>query len=347
MVNVYFLPFEKIDKLDDFLNRFDFLKNFSEKDKIGLKIHFGNSHHNNNVSPDFVLPIVNKLKEKNIVGILTDTNVLYRGERDDTFSHLEVVYKKGYDKLGIPILIAGGFDADYEFDIDINGKHFKKLYYAKEYEKFDGMIAITHFKGHGLSGIGGTLKNIGMGCASRKGKFAMHSNISPVVNNSICKGCGKCVENCLFNAITLKNEKAFIDREKCKGCAFCIHVCPFGAINIPWSSVTTEEFQERIVEYAYGIIKFYKDKFLAINFLTNIAGDCDCCSNPGEILSKDIGVCVSDDPVAVDKCSSDLIREINKKDVFLEIKPKVDYTTQFRYAEKIGLGTTKYKLIVF
>jgi uncharacterized Fe-S center protein len=347
MKNVYFLPFEKIDKLDEFLNKFDFLKNFKEKDKVGLKIHFGNSHHKNQVPPEFVLPVVNKMKEKNIFGILTDTNVLYRGERDDTFSHFEVIYKNGYDKLGIPILIAGGFDGDYEFEIDINGKHFKKLYFAKEYEKFDGMIAITHFKGHMLSGIGGTIKNMGMGCASRMGKFAMHSNVSPVINISACTGCGKCVNECPFGAISLKDKKSYIDKEKCKGCAWCVHICPSGSINIPWSSVSPGEFQERIVEYAYGIIKFYKGKFFAINFLINIAGDCDCCSNPGELLSKDIGVCISEDPVAVDKCSADLIKEINGKDVFLEIKPKIDYTTQFEYAEKIGLGSTKYKIILF
>ncbi|MCS7181448.1 MAG: DUF362 domain-containing protein [bacterium] len=347
MANVYFLPIEKIGKFEEFLDKFNFLKNFQNNDKIALKIHFGNSHHKNQVPPEFLFPVVEKLKEQKVFGILTDTNVLYRGERDDTFSHLEIVYKNGYDKLGTPILIAGGFDADYEFDIEIDGKHFKKLYYAKEYEKFDGMIAITHFKGHMLSGIGGTLKNVGMGCASRKGKFAMHSNLTPIINLSTCTGCEKCSNECPFGAISIKEKKAYIDKNKCKGCAWCVHVCPFGAINIPWSSVKPEEFQERIVEYAYGLIKFYKDKFLSINFLINIAGDCDCCSNPGEILSKDIGVCISEDPVAVDKCSSDLVKEINGKDVFLEIKPKIDYSRQFDYAEKIGLGTTKYRLIVF
>lgn len=347
MVNVYFLPFEKINKLSDFFDKFNVFDKFAEKDKIGLKMHFGNSYHKNQVPPEYLVPIINKLKSKNLFTCLTDTNVLYRGERDDTFSHFEVVYKNGYDKFGIPILIAGGFDADYEFDIEIDGKHFKKLYYAKEYEKFDGMIAITHFKGHGLSGIGGTLKNIGMGCASRKGKFTMHSSVTPVINISSCTGCGKCVKECLFTSIIIKDKKAYIDKEKCKGCAWCVHVCPSGAINIPWSSVTPEEFQERIVEYAYGLIKFYKNKFLAVNFLINIAEDCDCCSNPGKILSKNIGICISEDPVAVDKCSSDLIKEINGKDIFFEVRPKVDYTYQFYFAEKIGLGSTKYKLIVF
>ncbi|MCM8832327.1 MAG: DUF362 domain-containing protein [Candidatus Omnitrophica bacterium] len=347
MVNVYFLPIEKINKLDEFFDKFGVFEKFKENDKVGVKMHFGNSKHKNQVPPDFIFPIVNKLKEKNIFNILTDTNVLYRGERDDTFSHLEVIYKNNYHKLDVPILIAGGFDADYEFEVEIDGKQFNKLYYAKEYQKFDGLIQVTHFKGHSLAGIGGTLKNLGMGCASRRGKFAMHSNVIPIINISKCIGCGKCVKECSFQAIYIKENKAYIDKEKCKGCAWCIHVCPYGIINISWGSVSTEEFQERIVEYAYGLIKFYKNKFLAINFLINIAEDCDCASNPGRIVSKDIGVCVSEDPVAVDKSSSDLIKEINGKDVFLEIRPNLNYVHQFYYAEKIGLGSTKYKLVVF
>lgn len=346
MAYVYFLPFEKFDRIEEFFNGLNLFDIFRSEEKVGLKIHFGNSKHKNQIPPFYIIPIRNKLKEKNIFQVLTDTNVLYKGERDDTFSHLEVAYNNGFGELGIPILIAGGFNGDYEFEIEIEGKHFKKLYFAKEYKEFDGMIAISHFKGHMLSGIGGTIKNMGMGCASRKGKFHLHSNITPVFNSSLCKGCGKCERECLFNAIYMKDKKAFVNKEKCKGCAWCIHVCPYGAISIPWSSVSPTQFQERLVEYAYGIIKHYKNKFLAVNFIINITSDCDCVSNPGKKLSKDVGVCVSDDPVSIDKCSADLIKEVNGYDVFLKFRD-IDYTHQFYYAEKLGLGSTEYKLITF
>mgnify|MGYP000585275161 CR=1 FL=1 len=347
MANVYFLPIEKIDKFDRFIEEIKLIDIFKENEIVGLKIHFGNSFHKNQIPPEYIKPMVDKFKSKGISIFLTDTNVLYRGERDDTFSHLEVAYKNNFNKLGIPILIAGGLNGDYEFEIKIDGNHFKILYFAKEYKEFTGMIAITHFKAHGLAGIGGTIKNMGMGCASRKGKFAMHSNVTPLVNLSICTGCGKCEKECLFSAISIKEQKANIDDKKCKGCAWCIHVCPFGAINIPWSSVSPEIFQERITEYAYGIINYYKNKFFAVNFLINITENCDCCKNPGKILSKDIGVCVSNDPVALDKCSIDLINKTNGYDVLFKNRPSLNYTHQFFYGEKIGLGSTNYNLIVF
>lgn len=347
MSDVFFLPIEKIDKIKEFIEYteiFDFVK---EEQKIALKIHFGNSSHNNHIPPEYLKGIVEILKEKKAFPFLTDTNVLYRGERADTFSHLKVAYLHNYHTLGIPILIAGGYMGNDEISIKVNYKHFKEIFVATEYTEIDGMIALTHFKGHELASIGGTIKNIGMGCASRKGKFAMHSNITPQIKREKCTGCGTCVKNCPAGAISIEDGKAKIDEKKCIGCAQCIHVCPEKTIEIPWSSVTPQIFDERLVEYAAGIIKFYKGNFCAINFLINITKNCDCCPDPGERIAKDIGVLVSKDPVAIDKASVDLIKEKEGKDVFLKARPDVPYHFQLKYGEEIGLGKTSYKLIPF
>jgi len=344
-VNVYFLPIKKIKNLFDFLEWtgvFDFIE---ERDVIALKIHFGNSKHNNHIPSEYSKEIVKTIGKRKCFSFFTDTNVLYRGERENTISHMKVVYLHNYHKIGIPVIIAGGSSGKDEVVLKVDGKHFKEIYVAKEFIEIDGMVALTHFKGHMLAGIGGTIKNISMGCASRKGKYSMHSNIVPQINRSGCVGCGSCVKECPAGAIELKNKKAYIDEEKCIGCASCVHVCPEKVISIPWSSVSPSEFQERLVEYAKGVISQYGNKFCAINFLINIASDCDCSSNPGEILSPDIGVLVSNDPVAIDKASIDLIKEVNGKDVFEGIRPPYKY--QLEYGEEMNLGSKDYKLIKF
>lgn len=49
---------------------------------------------------------------------------------------------------------------------------------------------------------------------------------------SNCIGCTKCVPACLFEAISMKDKKAFIDLTKCTLCAACVPVCPVKAIVI-------------------------------------------------------------------------------------------------------------------
>ncbi|MCL2704605.1 MAG: aldo/keto reductase [Spirochaetaceae bacterium] len=41
-----------------------------------------------------------------------------------------------------------------------------------------------------------------------------------------CLSCGKCIETCASSAITMINEKAFINNEKCIMCGYCVPGCP-------------------------------------------------------------------------------------------------------------------------
>ena len=51
----------------------------------------------------------------------------------------------------------------------------------------DVFISLTHFKGHEMTGFGGTIKNIGMGCGSRAGKTDQHSSGKPHVKEKLCR----------------------------------------------------------------------------------------------------------------------------------------------------------------
>lgn len=45
-----------------------------------------------------------------------------------------------------------------------------------------------------------------------------------------CIGCGKCEQVCAFDAITIKNNLAYIDADNCRLCRKCVSVCPTNAI---------------------------------------------------------------------------------------------------------------------
>jgi uncharacterized Fe-S center protein len=172
-----------------------------------------------------------------------------------------------------------------------------------------------------------------------------------------CIGCGECVEHCAHVAISLRDEKAFIDPEKCVGCGECLLICQNKAIDIRWNA-DIPLFQKKMVEYTLGALKGKKGSSAFLNFLTQISPACDCHGHSDAPIVRDLGIMVSTDPVAIDQASVDMVnREMALEtscltthkgageDKFRGLYPKIDWTVQLDYAEKIGLGNREYELI--
>ena len=110
--------------------------------------------------------------------------------------------------------------------------------------------------------------------------------------------------------------------------------------------------------HAYGVNNKKKGKALYLNFLTQISPACDCYGFSDTPIVNDIGILASEDPVAIDQASVDLVNQeegnrsskLTKnweagRDKFRAIYPEVDWSIQLSHAEEIGLGTREYELI--
>jgi hypothetical protein len=288
--------------------------------------------------------------------------------RQEAISHLTTAYQHGfaYSVVDAPILIADGLRGNSAVHVRIDKPLFKTVSIARDIHTADVLIGVAHFTGHELSGFGGTLKNLGMGCASREGKLSQHSNVSPQVKEKTCNGCKRCLSSCAYDAILMKSlepgvEKkstvASIDPKKCVGCGECILTCPTGAVQIQWNE-TIPLFQKKMVEYAYGAVHKKKGKALYLNFLTQVSPACDCNGYSDTPIVNDVGILASEDPVAIDQASVDLVNQQsgchasklpknweNGEDKFRALYPEVDWSIQLAYGEEIGLGTRDYELI--
>ena len=357
-----------LDKLSILLDRTDLKGKIREKDLVAIKLHFGEVGNTAFVRPIFLRRVVERVKEWQGKPFLTDTNTLYRGMRQEAISHLTTAYQHGfaYSVIDAPILIADGLRGNSAVNVRIDKPLFKTVSVARDIHMADVLIGVTHFKGHELSGFGGTLKNLGMGCASREGKLSQHSNISPQVKEKTCNGCKRCLTSCAYDAILMKSpnrnvEKkstvASVDPQKCVGCGECILTCPTGAVQIQWNE-TIPLFQKKMVEYAYGAVHKKKGKALYLNFLTQVSPACDCYGYSDTPIVHDIGVLSSEDPVAIDQASVDLVNgETGNRssklpgawepggNKFRAIYPEVDWNIQLAYGEEIGMGTREYELV--
>ncbi len=330
-----------------------------KRDIVAVKLHFGELGNTAFIRPVHIRKIVETIKSLEAVPFLTDANTLYSGTRSDAPNHLMTAIGNGfsYSVVNAPLVIADGLRGRSETGVEINLKRFKKSYIANEILHADALVSVAHFKGHELAGFGGTIKNLGMGCASRKGKLAQHSTLSPKVVRKKCEGCGDCVLRCSQKALSIVEKKARIDQEKCIGCGECILFCPNGAIQIQWNQ-SIPVFLENMVEYTVGVLKNKQGKSIFINFITNVSPACDCFPLNDAPIVRDIGVVASVDPVAIDQASVDLVNQEAAlpgcclktntgpgEDKFKGIYPKVDWTHQLAYAEELKLGTRNYDLV--
>jgi len=324
-------------ELESIVNKFDL---------CAVKLHIGEKGLKTYVSPDWVEPIVRKIKAVGAKPFLTDTNVLYKSQRDNAIDHLELAKEHGFnlERTGASMIIADGIAGKNETDIIINSPLNKKVALATEIVNANSVIVVTHVTGHLGTGFGATMKNMGMGMASRKGKLVQHSSSKPEINRNQCTGCGVCFNWCPVDAISMPEGLAKIDQNKCIGCGECIAMCRFDAVNFKWDN-SSEELQKQIVEHAYGIVKQKKTNIGYLSFLVNMTKDCDCLKQKPHKVIDDIGVIAGKDPVAMDQAALDLTRQNSDKNISQTAYPGINSEILIEYAEEIGVGSSKYKLI--
>ncbi|MBF0200106.1 MAG: DUF362 domain-containing protein [Desulfamplus sp.] len=362
---VYFIDFkanskENIpDKFQRLMETAGILSTLSKNDLTAVKVHFGERGNVAFIRPPYIRRVIQTIKKTGALPFLTDANTLYAGARSNSVGHIRTAVENGFSFSsmdGTPIVIADGLRGKSENQVEINGKHCRHVHIGSEIVSADALVSVAHVKGHELSGFGGTLKNLGMGCASRKGKLDQHSNVSPRIKKKTCIGCGNCAEHCPGDAIALADKKASIDTALCIGCGECILRCPTGSVNIQWNQ-TIPVFLEKMMEYSKGVLQNKQGKAFFINFVTDISPACDCMSYNDRPIVRDIGILASMDPVAIDQAAVDMINAeaalpgtclkkniLPGEDKFKGLYPEVNWELQLEYAESIGLGTRKYDL---
>ncbi|MGA3175616.1 MAG: DUF362 domain-containing protein [Syntrophorhabdales bacterium] len=365
MATVYFTDLRArpgrslLDKIEGLLKRVKLGRKVKKNDLAAVKLHFGERGNCAFLRPVYLRTVVDHLRQAGCRPFLTDTNTLYSGSRSDGVSHIGTAVLNGFDYsvVGCPIVIADGVRGGNGVKVPVKGEVLSEVSIARDIIDADALVVVTHFKGHELCGFGGTLKNLGMGCATREGKLVQHSTVGPAINVERCKGCSLCLDYCPANAIKLSNKKATIEGHRCIGCGECILVCPQGAVEIQWNE-DQDRFQKKMVEHAAGALSGKEGRAVFLNFLMQISPACDCYPCNDAPLVRDLGILASADPVAVDAASVDLVTQtaglpgsVVKRtlkageDKFRAVYPNIDWNIQLDHAAKLGLGERSYHLV--
>ncbi len=342
---------------------------FNEK-FCAIKIHFGEPGNLAYLRPNYSKVVADVVKSLGGKPFLTDCNTLYVGRRKDALEHLEAAYENGYSPFstGCHVIIADGLKGTDEAIVPINGELVKEAKIGRAIMDADVFISLSHFKGHEMTGFGGALKNIGMGCGSRAGKMEQHSNGKPEVVAKKCVKCKCCARDCAHGAISFGEDgKAVINHDKCVGCGRCIGACTFNAVVTPWDSAT-DDLNKKMAEYSYAVVN--GRPHFHISLVIDVSPYCDCHGENDTAIIPDVGMFASFDPVALDRACADACNkqtafqhsfvgdqlansdnhchegcDHNHTDHFKVMHSNTDWEGCLNHAEKMGVGVQQYELI--
>lgn len=342
------------------LDNIDFNKKF-----VAIKTHFGELGNISYLRPNYSKAIVDLVKERGGIPFLTDCNTMYVGSRKHAIEHLECAWENGFTPLsvGCPIIIADGLKGTDEIDVPVEGgEYIKSAKIGRAIMDADIFISLTHFKGHEVTGFGGAIKNIGMGCGSRAGKADQHSAGLPKIFAKKCVGCKACMKACANNGLSFdENEKKMkINEANCVGCGRCLGFCNFDAIDFAYDSAIPV-LNGKMAEYTKAVVDGRPN--FHVSLICDVSPYCDCHPENDAPILPDIGMFASFDPLALDQACADACIKAealpnsvigdhlsdssfhDHHDHFKNTTPESEWESQLEHAEKIGLGSRKYNLI--
>ena len=140
--------------------------------KVAVKLHSGEKGNQNFLKPDFWKPVID-----HVGGTVVECNTAYKGHRDTTARHVQLLADHGWSKhFPVDLLDAQGPDLVLTIP---NGKRIQQNFVGKDITRYDSMLVLSHFKGHPMGGYGGAIKQLSIGVASAYGKAYIHGAGDP------------------------------------------------------------------------------------------------------------------------------------------------------------------------
>ena len=276
--------------------------------RVAVKMSTGEGSNPNYLKPELIGALIDGVN-----GTIVECNTAYSSGPDDldddrntSANHWKVIARHGFTPR-FPVDI---MDEEGEMRIPVrDSSHLKYDIVGDHMANYDYLVTLSHFKGHPMGGYGGALKNLSIGCASQNGKAYIHS--------------------------AGKMEKLDMD--------------------LLWTDEFVGDqdgFLESMAASAQAVVDFFQARkgIIYINVMNNMSIDCDCVDHPEPVKLEDYGILASLDPVALDQACVDIINQqkVSATNDPTDLLDRIDQqhgTHTIDWAEHIGLGSRKYKIV--
>jgi uncharacterized Fe-S center protein len=234
---------------------------FGDRDKIAIKLHVGGPDSYTTVHPQFVRAVVDRFEHRNNFLFVVDEHRAVR-----------TAWKRGYtqETLGVPVYpISGVVDKYHEERLITDSPYFDTIKVAGLVAHADGLIVISHAKGHASCGFGAAIKNIGIGCVAQEIRNHIH---------------------------TFEGHENW--RQEVAEVARAAHEALAEGV------ARGRYFSEALARSAKEVLmSFDPEKVLCLNVALNIHPYCDCWGLSSPSFVPDIGLFLGHDPADVDEAT--------------------------------------------
>ena len=290
---------------------------------VAIKMHFGELGNISYLRPNYAKAVADVVKELGGKPFLTDCNTMYPGSRKNALEHLECAWENGFTPLtvGCPVIIGDGLKGTDDIEVPVEGgEYVKAAKIGRAVMDADVFISLTHFKGHEMTGFGGAIKNIGMGCGSRAGKTEQHRSGTPHITAEVCRGCKRCQRECANGGLVFDEAaytKAVVDGRPSFHISLIVDVSP-----------NCDCHGENDAPILPNIGMFASFDPLALD---------QAC----------VDACLAATPLPNSQLAENMKKAdfVDHHDHFRNSTPESEWRSCLDHAEKIGLGSRSYELI--
>jgi uncharacterized protein len=344
-------------KLDLILERLH-LRERVKDETVAIKMHIGSNLSYSTVHPVFVRKVIQAIKDGGGHPFVVDVGWNASGAEQRGYSN---------ETLGCPVYPSAGLKERYFYAHERPYKNIKVWKVAGMLEDASFLVNFSHVKGHPSCGFGAAFKNLALGGMVGETRGAMHDthHFEKYWFAEKCPDAemrGRILAACPFKALVEDKEhpeEIHLHYEMCNNCMRCLKAAPEGSLFIRESNFWA--FQEACAISASLVLgTFAAGKAIHLSLANQITPMCDCFGFTSLPILPDAGIFGSDDIVAIDQATLDVIAKSHLMEenlpTFMEIVsreghpfrqlagPYKDPYKVVEYGENLGLGSRQYTL---
>ncbi len=367
MANVYWIKGRSENIRKNLISKIDTLMHLEElsnlmvpESSLAIKFNLSEIGYGHYLPPVIFTTLFEKARTQGVKPVLTDGCSIFKGSRFDGFTWTESTLLLGFSNgefFHNQLMQSGGFTNEEGNFWSAEGRYLAGIDIGSLLININNLLVVSHVTAHPLLGLSGAVANLGLGFLTASGRLRLHGFLKIAYDANKCDQCGECLCFCPTGAMSGEPGRITFDARICNQCLGCFMACPYGAVHVETEGIPV--FQECVVEAAHTVLNKLRGRAFFINFLQSVTPQPDEYPFSDIPFIPDLGIIASDDPVAADWATCQMIVQspgipgsiAQNLDVLAKGQDKLKAITgqtpehMLAYAEEMKLGNRRFQFL--